>query len=499
MRKTLLMSLPLFMGGTLMAQEESKPNIIFLFADDMTFQALGSTSDGEVKTPNLDRLKSQGTCFTHTFNQGGFNGAISVASRAMMNTGKYLWKAMDETNGKVYFNPRELSWPDDVPIYEAQVPEHPSPLWSEYMRDAGYETYITGKWHVPTDPKKVFDHVRHIRAGMPRDTKEAYERKFIQGEEDEWNPTDMKFQGYWQGGKHWSEVLRDDALDYIDHASKIDKPFFMYLAFNAPHDPRQAPQEYQDMYDVNKIKVPETFMPIYPYCEEIASGRFMRDERLAPHPRTEYSVQVNRKEYYALISHLDTQIGMILDALEKSGKMDNTYTFFTADHGLAVGDHGFIGKQNVYDPSIRVPMFVAGPGIAKGKQLDNMVYLQDVMATCLDLAGSEGLNKVDFQSFLPLLKGKKMKTRDAMINCYAGSQRMIRTDRYKMIIYPRVNVVRLFDLKNDPNEMVDLAVQKKYVKLMNKLFDKFQKLQKEVKDPLDIKPYYDEYMKQTFN
>ena len=498
MRRTLFMSLPLLMGGSLMAQETERPNIVFLFADDMTYQSLSSTSNGEVKTPNLDRLKSQGTCFTHTFNQGGYNGAISVASRAMMNTGKYLWKAMDETNGKVYFNENELTWVDDVPVYEAQVPETPSPLWSEYMRKAGYETYITGKWHVPTAPEKVFDHVRHIRSGMPRDTKEAYERKFIDGVADEWNPIDPRFQGYWQGGRHWSEVLRDDAIDYINQASKSEKPFFMYLAFNAPHDPRQAPQEYQDMYDVHQIKVPENFMPIYPFCEEVGAGRHMRDERLAPHPRTKYSVQVNRKEYYALISHLDAQIGMILDALEKSGKLDNTYIFFTADHGLAVGDHGFIGKQNVYDASIRVPMFVSGPGIAKGKELSNMVYLQDVMATCLDLAGSEGLNKVDFQSFLPLLKGKKMKTRDAIINCYAGSQRMIRTDRYKMIIYPRINKVRLFDLKNDPNEMVDLAGQKKYVKLMNKLFGQFQKWQKEIKDPLDVKPYFDKYMEATF-
>lgn len=499
MKRTLLMSLSLCMGGSLLAQKNTKPNIIFLFADDMTYQSLGSTTNGEVKTPNLDRLKAQGTSFNQTFNQGGYNGAISVASRAMLNTGKYLWKAMDETGGKVYFNENELTWPDDVPVYEAQVPEKPSPLWSEYMKEAGYETYITGKWHVPTSPEKVFDHVRHIRAGMPNDTEEAYERKFIPGVEDEWNPTDMRFKGYWEGGKHWSEVLRDDALDYIAAASKSDKPFFMYLAFNAPHDPRQAPQEFQDLYDVNQIKVPESFIPIYPYCEEIGSGRHMRDERLAPHPRTKYSVQVNRKEYYALISHLDAQIGMILDALEKSGKLDNTYIFFTADHGLAVGDHGFIGKQNVYDPSIRVPMFVVGPGIEKGKQLDNMVYLQDVMATCLDLADSEGLNKVDFQSFLPLLEGKKMKTREAMINCYAGSQRMIRTDRYKMIIYPRVNKVRLFDLKKDPNEMVDLAGQKKYVKLMNDLFAQFQELQKEVKDPLDIKPYFDKYMSETFN
>lgn len=485
-----------FAFGKVQAQE--KPNIIFIFADDMTFQGLGSTSNGEVKTPNLDRLKSQGTYFNQTFNQGGWNGAISMASRAMLNTGKYLWKAMDETGGKTYNNAHELAWPDDVTPYVAHKPATPCKLWSEYMREAGYETYITGKWHVPTLASEVFDHAKHIRGGMPNQTEEGYSRKFVEGIPDVWTPVDSIYGGYWKGGKHWSEVVRDDALEYIDHAKQIDKPFFMYLAFNAVHDPRQAPQEYQDMYNVKNINIPKNFLSVYPYCEEIASGHYLRDEKLAPFPRTEYSIQVNRKEYYALISHMDAQIGIILNALKKSGKMDNTYIFFTADHGLAVGDHGFLGKQNMYDASIRVPMFVVGPGIRHGKELNNLVYLQDIMATILDLADSEGINNVDFQSLLPLLQGKKMKTRDALINCYVGAQRMVRTDRYKLIVYPRVNKVRLFDMKKDPLEMHDLAGQKKYYSIIKNLFAKMQTLQKEIKDPLNLQPYFDKYMQETY-
>lgn len=494
MKKKLLFVTSLLMGSSIMAQQSNKPNIVFIFADDLTINGLGSTSNGEVKTPNLDRLRDQGAFFTHTFNQGGFNAAISAASRAMMNTGKYLWKACDEVGGHTGTSKSCPEWPEGMTVYKAQKPEKRSPLWSEYMKAEGYETYITGKWHVPTPASEVFDHANHIRSGMPNQTEQGYARKFIKGVKDEWTPVDTIYGGYWKGGKHWSEVVRDDALQYIDNAKKSDKPFFMYLAFNAPHDPRQAPQEYQDMYNADDIKVPGNFMPQYPYCEEGGAGKGLRDEWLAPFPRTEYSVQVNRKEYYALISHLDTQIGIILDALEKTGRMDNTYIFFTADHGLAVGDHGFLGKQNQYDASIRVPMIAVGPGIKKGLDVDNMVYLQDIMATALDLAGSEGLDNVDFQSFLPLAQGKKMKTRDAIIGCYSGCQRMIRTDRYKMIIYPAANRVRLFDLKKDPLEMNDLAENNKYHSTMDKLFKRFKELQREIKDPVDITTYYNAFM-----
>ncbi|GAF02735.1 sulfatase-like hydrolase/transferase [Saccharicrinis fermentans] len=133
------------------------------------------------------------------------------------------------------------------------------------------------------------------------------------------------------------------------------------------------------------------------------------NEKLAPFPRTAYSIKVNRQEYYALITHMDNQIGRILDALEASGKAKNTYIIFTADHGLALGDHGFVGKQNMYDRSIRVPLLLAGPGIKAGKVIQEKVYLQDVMATSLDIAGSNVIKDVDFNSLLPLCKNNSKK------------------------------------------------------------------------------------------
>lgn len=284
--------------------------------------------------------------------------------------------------------------------------------------------------------------------------------------------------------------MKDDSLKYIESASQSDKPFFMYLAFNAPHDPRQAPKEYVDKHPYADIKIPSNFLPQYPYANEVGCNKGLRDEKLAPFPRTERSVQINRQEYYASTSYMDKQIGDILDALEKSGKKDNTYIIFTADHGLSVGDHGFMGKQNMYDAAMRVPLMIVGPDIPQGKKIDTMVYLQDAMASAVDLAGGEGLDEIDFQSLMPYIKGEKTEGREAMYGAYMGLQRMVRTKEYKMILYPKASVVRLYNMVEDPNEMNDLSADKKYGDVMDALFKKLCEEQKVVGDPLDLTEVY---------
>jgi choline-sulfatase len=299
------------------------------------------------------------------------------------------------------------------------------------------------------------------------------------------------------GGKHWSEVLADDSETFLKQASESENPFFMYLGFNAPHDPRQAPKEFLDMYDVNTIEVPPNFLPEYPYNEAAGAGRKLRDEKTAPFPRTRYSIQKTRQEYYALITHMDVQIGRILDALEATGKADNTYIFFSADHGLAVGDHGFLGKQNMYDSSMRVPLLMVGPGIEAGKTVDAPVYLQDIMATALDIAEAPKPEQVEFNSLLPLATGKtEQSAYGSIYGAYFGTQRMLRTDRYKMIIYPTINVVRLYDMVNDPLEMVDLAEASDCpVDLLTTLFAQFQQLQQKMNDPIDVTDAFSTFIK----
>src|SRR5690606_9232373 len=137
------------------------------------------------------------------------------------------------------------------------------------------------------------------------------------------------------------------------------------------------------------------------------------------------------QEYYAIITHLDAQIGRILDALRASGKMENTYIFFTADHGLAVGHHGLLGKQNLFDHSVRPPLIVYGPDIPKAAKRDQQVYLQDIMATTLELAGLQKPSTVFFNSLLPAIRNKNaVGPYSEIYGCYMDLQRMVRTDRY---------------------------------------------------------------------
>ena len=314
---------------------------------------------------------------------------------------------------------------------------------------------MSGKWHVQIPPEKLFNVAKNPRPGMPKSVKKAYNRP-LEGVPDPWDPADKSIGGFWEGGKHWSEVQADDAVGFLGEAGNSEQPFFIYLAFNAPHDPRQAPQAYLDKYPADKIKVPESFLPRYPYCDEIANPHKLRDEFLAPMPRTKRSVQVHRREYYAIITHMDAQIGRVLDKLKESGKADNTYIVFTADHGLAVGKHGLFGKQNMYDHSVRVPFIVAGPGVAKGAVNDAPIYLQDVIPSTLDWAGAKTPDHVQFKSVQPHLKGSGVK-REYIYGAYLAVQRSITIDGYKLIYYPKANqTLRLYHVAEDPHELKDL-------------------------------------------
>jgi len=417
--------------------------------------------------PNLDRLVKNGTTFTHTYNMGSWSGAVCVASRTMLVTGRSVWRA------NAVYNTTEKE-------------REAGRLWPQMMSRAGYDTYFTGKWHIRAKAELAFDVAKDIRAGMPKDTPSSYNRP-LAGQPDPWSPFDKELGGFWEGGKHWSEVVGDNAIEFLGTAAKKKDPFFMYIAFNAPHDPRQSPKEYVDKYPLERIKVPENFIPEYPFKEEMGAGKGLRDEKLAPFPRTEEAVKVHRQEYYAIITHMDAQIGRILDELDKSGKADNTWIFFTADHGLAVGHHGLMGKQNMYDDSVRVPFIVNGPGVKAGAKIDSSIYLQDVMATSLELAGAPKEEQVEFHSLLPLLKGEKSPAARARIyGAYLDLQRAVTKDGWKLILYPKAKVARLYHLAEDAGEKTDLAGDQAYAAKKKELFAQFLELQKELDDSLDV-------------
>lgn len=458
-------------ASTASAAQSDKPNILFLFADDLCYEAIGSFGHTDIDTPHLDRLVRRGTTFTHAYNMGSWSGAVCVASRTMLITGRSVW--------------------DAHAIYENTDSERQAGvLWPQLLKRAGYRTYFTGKWHIRTDATKCFDVVRHVRGGMPKDTPNAYNRP-REGEPDTWSPFDRSLGGFWEGGTHWSEVVANDALDFLNDAQQHDQPFFMYIAFNASHDPRQSPQEYVEKYPLERIEVPRNFLPEYPHKDAIGCPHELRDEKLAPMPRTEHAVKVHRQEYYAIITHLDAQIGRIVESLEQSGQAENTWIFFTADHGLAVGHHGLFGKQNMYDHSVRVPFVVAGPGVAADRRLDAAIYLQDVMPTTLALAGAVQPQHVFFHSLLPLLRGEQQQSPyESIYGGYLGLQRAITHDGWKLIAYPQARVLRLYHLAEDPLEMNDLADDPQHAPRRAALFERLLTLQQGLNDDVDLGAFF---------
>ncbi|MFY0598125.1 MAG: sulfatase-like hydrolase/transferase [Cyclobacteriaceae bacterium] len=472
-------------------KETGKPNIVFIFSDDQTFSSINALGNDEIITPNLNRLVESGTTFTHAYNMGSWSGAVCLASRAMLISGRSVWDA----------NQFRKNWSSGDSIQHT---------WGKLMESSGYDTYMTGKWHVDAPAYKVFQTSAHVRPGMPDDAWDHFTMvdKFdslrkvngkssdimpigynrpLDENDNSWSPTDTTFGGFWQGGKHWSAVVKDDALNFLDAAKKSENPFFMYLAFNAPHDPRQAPQAYQDLYNLDSISLPKSWAPEYPYRKDIANDDDLRDEALAPFPRTEYATKVHIKEYYASITYMDAQIGKILDALEASGKMENTYIFFTSDHGLAMGRHGLLGKQTLFDHSIRPPMMVVGPSVKAGAKNDADVYLQDAMASSLELAKIKKPKYVFFNSLMDLAKGQTQESHyDEIYGAYLEVSRMIRKDGYKLMVYPKINKVLLFDLENDPEEMNDLADNEAFSEKVKTMFGELLSLQKKMGDPLSL-------------
>lgn len=495
--KNQLLITSVFVGTTcsgLCAQE--KPNFLLLITDDQTFESIGSLNNSEIHTPNLDRLVKRGTVFTHAYNQGSWSEAVSVASRSMLITGQSVFNCSqndvyleDWAKSGKYSNPSEVA------------------LIGEVLQQDGYETIEIGKWHNSDySLLKSFKKAWGIGQGMYETTDEYGSNKMAYQRFDKstWDPTDAKYHGHWTpkvrnmivnekreriisssfiASKHTSELFADLTINYLmNRDNQKDKPFFAFVAFNAPHDPRQSPKYFVDLYPVDKINIPKNYISEHPFDQ---GDRRNRDEMLAPFPRTEKSIQTHRQEYYAIISHCDREIGRILDALESSGNSENTYIIFTSDHGLALGMHGLMGKQNLYECSIRIPFIICGPEIEEGKKIDEMIYMQSIYPTICDLAKIKIPSTVDYTSILPIIH-EQSKGEKYIFGVYKNLQRMIRSDRYKLIIYPEVREIQLFDMWNDPYEMKNLQADSKYKQIKKKLLKSLLVQQKKYNDSLDI-------------
>ena len=201
--------------------------------------------------------------------------------------------------------------------------------------------------------------------------------------------------------------------------------------------------EYRRRYDEAKMPLPANYLPLHPFDNGALT---IRDEKLAAWPRSEGDIRKHLTDYYGVITYLDGQIGRILQALDESGQGANTIVIFSSDHGLAIGSHGLMGKQNIYEDGMKVPLIIAGPGLRRGTSAA-FVYLYDLFPTICDLVGIDGRPRIHGQSFGPVIEGKSETAREAVLLAFMESQRAIREADWKLIRYPQVNITQLFDLQ----------------------------------------------------
>ncbi|MDP3069434.1 MAG: sulfatase-like hydrolase/transferase [Opitutaceae bacterium] len=396
----------------------AKPNILFLFADDQRADTIGAHGNPHIKTPVIDGLARAGVSFRRNYVMGGNSGAVCVPSRAMLMTGK-TWFAI---------NTQTLAG-------EKLMPE----LFGEH----GYTTFGTGKWHngQPSWLRAFQQGESVMFGGMSNHEKVPLHDRGPDG----------KMIGPRTGPGFSTEIFTDAAIKFIDQHDTAAgaKPFFCYIAYTAPHDPRQPPPGFPANY-ASRPPLPKNFLPQLPFDNGAMSGG--RDENLGAWPRTEAMIRDQLAEYYAMVEHMDAQIGRLLAVLKRRGLADNTIVVFAADNGLALGSHGLLGKQNVFEHSMRTPFIIGGPGIPRGRSTDAFTYLLDIFPTLCELTGIPAPAGILGESVRPLWDGSKQQLRDTVFLPYIQVQRAVRDDRWKLITYPKLGYRQLFDLANDPDE-----------------------------------------------
>jgi arylsulfatase A-like enzyme len=263
---------------------------------------------------------------------------------------------------------------------------------------------------------------------------------------------DVDFDRHVDGGADAARNA-DNIIAFIqEHSGK--KPLFLYFAPHEPHDPQHATEEFYQMYKPADIPLPVNFLPFHPFNN---GEMTVRDEKTLPWPRTRENVTGKLARYYASTSYFDQQAGRIIEALKQAGQFDNTIFIVAGDNGLSLGEHGLLGKQNLYEfGGMHVPLIFAGPGISKG-ETKALAHLFDLYPTLCELAGIPVPGGLDAKSLAPVINGTQAKVRDCLFTAYKDCQRSIRDDRWKLIRYPRIDKTQLFDLEADPHEMNDLA------------------------------------------
>ena len=427
-------------------ERDQRPNFLVLLADDLRADALGAFGGTVIRTPRLDRLAAEGIAFEAAHIMGGMHGAICVPSRAMLLTGRSLF-GLDESMRGVE-------------------------TWPAKLRAAGYATHATGKWHNGREAlAAIFPGARAVMMGGMVQTQ--FEVSLVDvgaggalvNQRLEW--------------RHTSEVFADEAIRFLDERAGRKGPWALYVAFTAPHDPREAPEAFLNAYPPESMPLPANFLPKHPFD---LGERNIRDELLARTPRTEAAIRQHWANYAAIVAHLDEQVGRILDRLERNRQAGETIVVFAGDNGLALGSHGLMGKQNVYEHSVRVPLIVRGPGVVAGGRSKALCYLMDLAPTVSELAGVEPPAGSVGQSLVPVLRDPSRPHREALLVAYRDLMRGVSDGQWKLIENRPSGRWQLFNLASDPDETRNLVNDPSQAQRVAELRQTLRKLQREFGD-----------------
>jgi arylsulfatase A-like enzyme len=420
------------------APAANRPHVLLVVADDLRADVI-SPYGGPVRTPNLDRLAARGA----VFRRATCGYPICHVSRTELLTGRCL--VAEAAAGKVVpFKPAWAVWPD-------------------VMRRAGWRTVYCGKWHVHGTPHtRGYTETAGLYSGggargLPLTLPRSATGRAVTGYAGwTFKTADGKpLPALGVGLTPQTDERIADAAVAVIGTMKAGEPLFLHVNFTAPHDPLHWPKGRVGRFKAADVALPANFHAEHPFDHGNIRGR---DETIVPAPRTADDVRRERAVYYALAENLDAQLGRVLKALNDRGELGRTLVVFTSDHGLALGSHGLMGKQNQYEHTANVPLILAGPGVPAGKAFAAQCVLRDLFPTACELAGLPIPDGVQGKSLVPVLTGRKAEVRDAVYGYFTDTQRMVRTpDGWKLIWYPRIGRTQLFNVADDPDELHDLS------------------------------------------
>jgi choline-sulfatase len=460
--KTTVMVLALLMlpCAVLRAAETARPNIVFFFSDDQTSDTLGCYGHPIIRTPNLDVLASRGVRFENSF----VSQSICWVSRTSILTG---------------LTGRSYGTPDDPDLTRADVAET---LHTDLLREQGYRTGFFGKWHA-----------KMPKGHRPADHFDEFENIFR-------NPF---FKKQPDGSlRHETDLIVDRGIDFVERLPE-DKPFALYLWFNACHaedgDRRPGPhfawpQSADGMYEDVAMPAPRLNDPaIFENLPDFLRTTIAR-ERFFWRWNTSQKYETNLRAYYRMVSGIDAAIGRFMAAIEQAGLAENTIIVYSSDNGFHMGNRGLAGKWSHFDESLRVPLIISDPRVPAAQQgtvSDALVLNLDLPSTFLDWAGVPVPGHYQGHSLRPIVDGQQPSDwRTEMFHEHFAVRHRIpaweglRTERFKYARYFDHDYEFLHDLKNDPDELTNLAADPAFATTLETLRQRTAEVVAELGGPL---------------